>query len=454
MCAMNRLVRIGGLSLGAAAGATLSTGCAGTKQEQLEHVAKDWSLVIRASQVIPVYPLTEDVQPGDIFLVDRPIQQQHEQYLADGFLPLDTHVHRIQPSGYSEFYSGSFDVGNEERVVPKFWLQPGQGKEKAWLEAPQAGFPSYSFSVKRGGGFNAALPINGVPVGLTLLGTDAADGSITIDKARTYGVDMVSLYADVQDWAAGDSGRNFLSQNRSTPEQRRYLRIISRVYLTGRMIVQLNDTASNSAGVSVGAAKPVELLTAAPNADPKVATAEQYGANVEKINSLLEQSLQRVEVAGQSTLLPGATLKVVAASSRSITMAEDFIDRPLVIGYLGFDLLIGEDGQLGFPTATRDVLERAVEPQPLKFTQAQSSFIVVRKQIQDHPQRDELATRAAEIVGGGFLAGFNARAPDRTGYSAFVAQAAEFLEGEDGSGPRHSQLTAAMEQALREAGAH
>jgi len=39
------------------------------RQHQLERVAKDWCLTIRASQVIPVYPLTEDLQPGDVFLV-------------------------------------------------------------------------------------------------------------------------------------------------------------------------------------------------------------------------------------------------------------------------------------------------------------------------------------------------------------------------------------------------
>ncbi len=47
------------------------SGCATQKMsgDQLARVAKDWSLGIRASQIIPVYPLTEDLQPGDVFLV-------------------------------------------------------------------------------------------------------------------------------------------------------------------------------------------------------------------------------------------------------------------------------------------------------------------------------------------------------------------------------------------------
>jgi len=53
-------------------------GCATHKMsgDQLARVAKDWSLSIRASQVIPVYPLTEDLQPGDVFLVQTPIEDQ------------------------------------------------------------------------------------------------------------------------------------------------------------------------------------------------------------------------------------------------------------------------------------------------------------------------------------------------------------------------------------------
>lgn len=430
----------------------MSTGCAGSRDQELEKVARDWSLVIRASQVIPVYPLTEDVQPGDIFLVDRPIQQQHKQYMEDGFLPLDSHVCRLQPSGYESFYERSFAVGNEETQVPKFWLAPGQGKDKAWLSAPQAGFPSYSFSVKRGGGFNAALPINGVPIGLTLLGSDAADGSITIDKAKTYGVDLVSLHADVTAWAQGDDARAFLLANRSTNDSKRYLRIITRVYLTGRMIVQLNSAASTSFGASGGAPKPVELLTTTPNADPKIATAEQYGTNVEKLNELLARSLQTMEVDGVSSMLPGATVKVVAASARSITMAEDFIDRPLVIGYLGFDLLIDKNGNLGFPTATRDVLERGREPMGLEFSEPEASIVELRKRIQASNDRDAIAGRVVEFIGGDVRTRHQAlMAEGETSYDAMARAVAEYLGAESGGeGPRHEQARRAMQRALQD----
>ena len=76
------------------AGAVLMlAGCGGlSRREQLHRVAKDWCETIRASQVIAVYPLTQDVQPGDIFLVQTPIDKQQQAYKADGFLPLDNHL--------------------------------------------------------------------------------------------------------------------------------------------------------------------------------------------------------------------------------------------------------------------------------------------------------------------------------------------------------------------------
>ena len=70
--------------------ACLSLSCTSwERQHQLERVAKDWCLTIRASQVIPVYPLTEDLQPGDVFLVQTPVKKQVEVYEKRGFLPLE-----------------------------------------------------------------------------------------------------------------------------------------------------------------------------------------------------------------------------------------------------------------------------------------------------------------------------------------------------------------------------
>ena len=68
--------------------ALAASGCArAVSDRELQRVARDWSMVIRASQIVPVYPLTEDLQPGDIFLVQVTVDEQAKTYRERGFLP-------------------------------------------------------------------------------------------------------------------------------------------------------------------------------------------------------------------------------------------------------------------------------------------------------------------------------------------------------------------------------
>lgn len=113
-------------------------GCA-SRQEQLHRVAKDWCETIRASQVVPIYPLTQDLQPGDVFLVQIPIDKQQTIYKEDGFLPLDNHLARLEPGGYSDFYEYSFLDPNNPRQLPKDWMTAN------WASATRVAFPTYGF---------------------------------------------------------------------------------------------------------------------------------------------------------------------------------------------------------------------------------------------------------------------------------------------------------------------
>jgi hypothetical protein len=333
---------------------TILTGCATHLRNQvLEAVAKDWSLVVRASQVIPVYPLTEDLQPGDILLVQIPIEQQQEIYKQRGFLPLDNLIRRVNPTQYQAFYQRSFGVGQDGTFVPRIWMMPATPGTAPWSLAPTASFPTYSFAVKSGGGFNLAFPVQGVPVGLSLLGGDAAQGTITIADARTYGIDTLSLYEDVRKWAE-DRGE-FLSHYAPSDKRRNYLRVVSRVYLAGRLNVSLQSSGSSSASGSGGAPKPVDLITQSGGTDAEKETISSYETNVQRLNKMIEDSLKKVTVDGIERFLPGGTLKVAAASAHSVTLVETF-SRPLVIGYLGFDMEIGPEGILGPPIPTHALL--------------------------------------------------------------------------------------------------
>src|ERR1017187_6948770 len=191
----------------------LLNGCA-TAEKQVQRAANDWCMTIRGSQVIPVYPLTEDIQPGDIFLVQVPIDKQQQLYKKNGFLPLDNHLGRMNSDGYSDFYGHSFFSTNGTYVLPRDWIRPeGVGiylgtngsNTKSWLAAPRVAFPSYSFSVQNGAGLSLAVPVQGVPVGLSLLASEAASGSIQIQDARTMGVETISLYRQLKTWGAANA---------------------------------------------------------------------------------------------------------------------------------------------------------------------------------------------------------------------------------------------------------
>jgi hypothetical protein len=68
-------------------------------------------------------------------------------------------------------------------------------------------------------------------------------------------------------------------------------------------------------------------------------TDANYEGAIKAINQLLSEEL------------PGGKVKIVTATSRAVTFSETF-ERPLVIGYVGFDMQIIEGGRLGPPIST------------------------------------------------------------------------------------------------------
>jgi hypothetical protein len=333
------------------------SGCCSSKQCQLENVAKDWCMTIRASQVIPVYPLTEDVQPGDLFLVQTPIDKQQKIYNKKGFLPLDQHVARLNPQGYPNFYAHSFLTQTGSVVLPKDWARPGNANISYWQPAPHAGFPTYSFSVRRGEGINLAVPVDGVPVGLSLLNSDAASGTVTIDKSQTIGVDTVSLWRELEAWVS--TNHDFLSFYAPNDKETNYLRVVTRIYTVGQIDVSLTDASSQSGGLDVGAAKPVNLLfPQLPNGQTNTSStvAQNYTNGWSALQSMLAAVAQ---AAGSNNFLPGGSLRLAGASARTVAL-EETLAPPLVIGYLGFDCAILGQGILGPPIPTHAHLNQTV----------------------------------------------------------------------------------------------
>ncbi len=332
------------------------TGCAVLDTTEQERIAKAWCLNIRASQVIPVYPLTADLKPGDLFVVPFTVEREARMYQGRGFMPLTGLVGRVPAVDYKDFYPRYQPNGNG-------WPFSGHGEGKA-PSCPQVAFPSYSVKTKRQSGIDMAVPVNGVAVGLDLLDAKEATATVSIDGAYTYGLDETTLKREVEKWlseqnkktaSAGDdfpilalarlpapststeknqSQRQHAALDRFTPPNARrihfdyiwehpidsllgrnpydktyHLRVVTRVFLASSVTVSIHATGNTSF-----------------RADP---------------GSFLKQLTDRIEAANQS----GSALKIsfVSSSSSSVTLRTTFPE-PLVFGYHAFDVPIDKQG--------------------------------------------------------------------------------------------------------------
>jgi len=329
--------------LGVLAVLILFASCTTTlRNKQLEEVAKDWALVIRASQVIPIYPLSEDLQPGDVLLVSTPIEEQVALYKKKGFLPLDQHLKRLYPKDFRKFYNSRYGI-TDDTIPPSQWQRQNTDGEHNWKKAPRAAFPTYQFSVQTGSGLNLAIPIQGVPFALGLMNSGSASGTVTIADAYTFGLDNFSMERLVRKW--GMEHRRLLNNYEPRNGRYHFLRVVSRVYVTGRVSVTVNNDEATGVDVAAGADRPVQLMGV-----KQGSTVENYDKAIATINAFAVKQL------------PGAKVKIATASSRSVTLSEEF-ERPLVIGYIGFDLPILTGGRLGAAISTlAQLTERTTLP--------------------------------------------------------------------------------------------
>ena len=303
-----------------------------------------------------MYPLTEDLKPGDVFLVTTPIQRQAEQYEQRGFLPLDQHLVRLQGLDFKTFYSESFGT-RDHPDTPAHWQFPSEEKY-GWDLAPNAAFPVYTFDVSSSGGLDLALPIEGVPVALSMMHTDSATGSVTISDSHVFGVSLSEIRGPLKMWLEIEANRELLASIKEAHgTQPIFLRVVSRVYLAKKVSVGLVNTSAFKVGGGVGGAG---------------ATIPEGVAGAALAN-------------GVGSALPfQGRVSFGFATERAVYLEEQF-RRPLVIGYLGFDFPIQKDGSLGSPVVTLESLlgkdQKAI--QLGEFTDAQYELKKLTRRIND-----------------------------------------------------------------------
>lgn len=326
------------------------------KRRQLERVAKDWALTIRASQVIPVYPLTYDLQPGDIFLVQTPIGKETKIYEEKGFLPIDMQYARLDlgNTAYSEFYKQSYWEGDFAKCpFPRPRRKdPTTGNTigKMDVSAPSAAFPNYTFEIQTGAGLQLAIPISSIPVGLGLMEAKSASVSVDLKEAFTYGLSIEKILPKLDHWVSDN--RSKLAGIVLSSNQDIFLRIVTRVYMVGKVNVTIKNAETQTGGLDVGKSQNIDLLALKTDDPAKLeAVSEAY----KKASGAYSDLLKNL-----SDNLPGGSIRIAQASRGFVTLVETF-DEPKVIGYVGFDVIVNKDGSIGEPIPTFAKLEKYIK---------------------------------------------------------------------------------------------
>jgi hypothetical protein len=300
---------------------------------QLTDINKDWDRMIRASHIYPIYPLTQDIVPGDVYFYSQSIEDT-SAWDQSGYLPLDHLIARLTPTNYAAFYGKSWKLTND---LPNLWLT-----NNSWSNAPVSGFPSFSFSVQQGGGASVALPIQGIPVGLSLMEAKQASGIVTLTDTYTYGIDELSLRRQVWEFVTNQgNGLQYLIQEGDTNIY--YLQIVTRVFTVGEVSVSMaNDSA---VGASLWGGSPKNVPTPTMQAQGTNTAANYSNAAVNMSNMVSAVNSTVPAATNVSNILPGGTLKFNMVSSRSVSMNETF-PKPVVIGYDGFSFAIRRKGKV------------------------------------------------------------------------------------------------------------
>ncbi|WP_147820789.1 hypothetical protein [Salidesulfovibrio onnuriiensis] len=291
-------------------------------------MAKYWFHVVRGTQVFPLNPLREDLMPGDVFLVNQTSLAESNAAKDEGYLPQDHRVTRL-------------DLGSREMSDPCF-------HDGVWQEYAAA-FPSFSFSVDRGTGFNLNLPVDGIPVGLGFVQSEKVVVSMSISNATSFGLPVHDLNGALEDWCG--KHKEYLAEQKLHSRQPVLLRVVSRVFRTRGVTASIMGVDSMGGKVAAGG----DAFTETPSANMTEVLPEAIKSD-DAAERFAQLAGQLGKVVPRNVPLPGGSATYMRGSKDSVVMRQTF-DRPLAIGYIAFDVVVLDGGGISVPMGAQQNLD-------------------------------------------------------------------------------------------------
>ena len=199
------------------------------------------------------------------------------------------------------------------------------------------------------------LPVQGVPIAFGVLGAKNANATVTLSDAYTVGRDETELFKAAKKWVGQrtnlveftpryvrtkGSGHYVVSYN--------YLRVITRVYYARTVSISLANKSVSGGNLTAGIPTSADLLK----------QSDDYGKLLDRLNAGLTNGVLTTIISTNGAVSAGGSLKFSSLINQTVSMNETF-ERPLVIGYLAFDVPIGFEGELGDrPLSTQVRLDR------------------------------------------------------------------------------------------------
>ena len=239
-----------------------------------------------------------------------------------------------------------------------------------------------------------------MPIGLNLLDSASANGTITLKDAFTYALPVRTMFDAIHQWCRDNA--DYLKQYEPAEstadgkhaENRFYLRVINRVYLVKTVDVSLFSNRGFGFGGSAGVPQPVQLLN--------IANATEAAKQFAAVNEILSKATSPANKdagtpaaagadAAPQPFAVGGTVKLAMATSRSVSLVETF-RRPLVIGYLASDYAIQAGGKCAGPVPTQSVLEGrgAVAGKTIEYLGCDENCARIRPWIKQGPNQQRL----------------------------------------------------------------